>query len=82
MVAFAQDDPREALSNGRTFDYEETIRLTQGHRLWSNRSRILFEIEADSVGTHDFPADPVQRSYVPPFLSRQTGASGLLRQSR
>lgn len=28
MVAFAQDDPREALSNGRTFDYEETIRLS------------------------------------------------------
>ncbi|WP_194954581.1 DUF1989 domain-containing protein [Sphingopyxis solisilvae] len=58
MVAFAQDDPREALSNGRTFDYEETIRLTQGHRLWSNRSRILFEIEADSVGTHDFLLTP------------------------
>ena len=39
MVAFMADDPREALSNGRTFDYEETIRLTTGHRLWSNRSR-------------------------------------------
>src|SRR3546814_2820753 len=34
MVAFMADDPREALSNGRTFDYEETIRLTAGHRLW------------------------------------------------
>lgn len=58
MVAFAQGDPREYLSNGRTFDYEETIRLTQGHRLWSNRSRVLFDIEEDMVGTHDFLLTP------------------------
>src|SRR3546814_16750819 len=37
MVVFMADDPREALSNGRTFDYEETIRLTAGHRLASNQ---------------------------------------------
>lgn len=37
MLAIAADDPREALSNGRTFDYEETVRLTRGAKLWSNR---------------------------------------------
>ena len=31
LVAFAQDDVLEAISNGRTFDYEETIRLTKGN---------------------------------------------------
>src|SRR3546814_12863165 len=58
MVAFMADDPREALSNGRTFDYEETIRLTAGHRLWSNRSRPMLEIVEDSVGVHDFLLTP------------------------
>lgn len=58
MVAFMADDPREALSNGRTFDYEETIRLTTGHRLWSNRSRAMLEIVEDSVGVHDFLLTP------------------------
>jgi uncharacterized protein len=58
LVAFARADPREAISNGRTFDYEETLRLTTGARLWSNRSRVLMTIEADSVGTHDFLLTP------------------------
>jgi uncharacterized protein len=58
LVAFGAEDVREALSNGRTFDYEETLRLTAGHRLWSNRSRVMLEIVEDSVGTHDFLLTP------------------------
>ena len=58
LVAFAADDVREALSNGRTFDYEETIRLTTGHRLWSNRSRVMLDIIEDTVGQHDFLLTP------------------------
>lgn len=58
MVAYARADPAEYMSNGRTFDYEETIRLTKGNRLWSNRSHIMFEIEEDRVGTHDFLLTP------------------------
>lgn len=58
LVAFAARDMREVLSNGRTFDYEETIRLTQGNRIWSNRSRPMLEIVADSVGQHDFLLTP------------------------
>ncbi len=58
LVAFAADDHGEYLSSGRTLDYEETIRLTTGNRLWSNRSSILFTIVADSVGTHDFLLAP------------------------
>ena len=58
LVAFAADDVREALSNGRTFDYEETLRLTTGHRLWSNRSNALLEIVEDTVGCHDFLLTP------------------------
>jgi uncharacterized protein YcgI (DUF1989 family) len=58
MVAFALDDVRERLSNGRTFDYEETLHLTAGNRLWSNRSRPMLEIAHDSVGRHDFLLTP------------------------
>jgi uncharacterized protein YcgI (DUF1989 family) len=61
LVAFAADDPREALSNGRTFDYEETIALTTGNRLWSNRSTPLLTIVRDDVGTHDFLLAPCSR---------------------
>ncbi len=57
-MAFAAQDMREVLSNGRTFDYEETIRLTTGNRIWSNRSRPMLEIVADSVGQHDFLLTP------------------------
>ncbi|MCP9222787.1 urea carboxylase-associated family protein [Erythrobacter sp. LQ02-29] len=58
LLAFSQADPREVISNGRTFDYEETIKLTTGNRLWSNRSNPMLEIVEDSCGTHDFLLTP------------------------
>jgi uncharacterized protein YcgI (DUF1989 family) len=58
LLAFARQDLREVISNGRTLDYEETIRLTTGNRLWSNRSRVLLTIEEDTVGAHDFLLTP------------------------
>jgi len=61
LIAFPADDPRESLSNGRTFDYESTVRLTVGNRLWSNRSRPLLTIVRDDVGTHDFLLTPCSR---------------------
>lgn len=58
LLAFNRHDIGEALSNGRTFDYEETVRLTSGNRLWSNRSNVLLSIEQDMVGVHDFLLTP------------------------
>ena len=58
MIAFVRDDVREVMSNGRTFDYEETIRLTEGNRLWSNRSNVMLTIEEDSLGQHDYLLTP------------------------
>lgn len=58
LVAFAAADVREALSNGRTFDYEETLRMEAGKRLWSNRSQVMLTIVEDTVGTHDFLLTP------------------------
>ncbi len=58
LVAYNAADVREAISNGRTFDYEQTIALTSGNRLWSNRSRPMLAIVEDSVGRHDFLLTP------------------------
>ncbi|WP_417619189.1 DUF1989 domain-containing protein [Parasphingorhabdus sp.] len=58
LLAYNGEDVREVLSNGRTFDYEETIRLSTGNRLWSNRSNPMLTIVEDTVGSHDFLLTP------------------------
>lgn len=58
LLAFSTDDLDEVLSSGRTLDYAETIRLTTGHILYSNRSRPMLEIVEDTVGLHDFLLTP------------------------
>lgn len=58
LLAVAADDPREVLSNGRTLDYEETLRLTTGARLWSNRSRVMLTLLEDTAPHHDFLLTP------------------------
>ncbi|MBD8677070.1 DUF1989 domain-containing protein [Sphingomonas sp. CFBP 13720] len=58
LLAFSADDLDEVVSSGRTLDYAETIYLTTGHSLYSNRSRVLLEIVADTVGRHDFLLTP------------------------
>ena len=58
LLAFNADDLDEVISSGRTLDYAETIRLTTGHSLYSNRSRVMLEIVADTVGVHDFLLTP------------------------
>jgi uncharacterized protein YcgI (DUF1989 family) len=61
LIAFASDDPRDALSSGRTIDYAETVYLTTGHVLYSARSRPMFTILHDDVGRHDFLLTPCSR---------------------
>lgn len=58
LLAFAADDMGEVISSGRTLDYAEKIYLTTGDRLYSNRSRVMLEIVADTVGRHDFLLTP------------------------
>jgi uncharacterized protein YcgI (DUF1989 family) len=58
LVCFAQADPAEWLSSGRSIDYANTIYLTAGHILYSNRSRPMFTILEDRVGRHDFLLTP------------------------
>ena len=58
MVLFNASDPKEKLSSGKTFDFEESILLTKGNFLWSNRSRKMMEITEDTNGRNDFLLAP------------------------
>ncbi|CAN5874055.1 MAG: urea carboxylase-associated family protein [Gemmatimonadetes bacterium] len=58
LVSFARDDRAEWLSSGRTIDYANTIYLSVGHTLYSNRSRPMWTIVEDTVGRHDFLLTP------------------------
>ena len=58
VVAFAREDHSERLSSGRSLDYNNTIYLTTGHVLYSNRCNPMFSILEDRVGKHDFLLTP------------------------
>jgi len=71
LLAFNAADVREAISNGRTFDYEETIALTAGNRLWSNRSNPMLAIVEDTAGRHDFLLTPCSEATFRHFYPEQ-----------
>ncbi len=52
LIAFGLDRT-EWLSTGRSIDYNETIYLTTGHVLYSNRSNPMLTIGRDDCGRHD-----------------------------
>ncbi len=58
IAAFALEDHSEQISSGRSLDYNNTIYLTTGHVLYSNRSNPMFSILEDRVGKHDFLLTP------------------------
>lgn len=58
LISFASADRAEWLSSGRTIDYANTIYVTTGHVLYSNRSRPMWTIVEDTVGRHDFVLTP------------------------
>ena len=58
LLAFNADDIDEVISSGRTLDYAETLYLTTGHILYSNRSQPMLEIVVDDVNRHDFLLTP------------------------
>lgn len=72
LTAFALDDTREWLSSGRTIDYANTIALTKGHVLFSNRSNPMLTITLDQVGRHDFLLAPCS----PEMFQRLYGYEG------
>lgn len=58
MVLFNVHDKREKISSGKTLDFENTILITKGHHLWSNRSQKMMKILEDTNGRNDFLLAP------------------------
>ena len=58
MVLFNAKDRREKLSSGKTMDFEESILISSGNFLWSNRSNKMVEILEDTNGRNDFLLAP------------------------
>jgi uncharacterized protein len=58
LIAFSRETRPAWLSSGRTFDYNNTVYLTTGHTLYSNRSVPMLTITQDTVGRHDFLYTP------------------------
>lgn len=58
MVLFNAEDIREKISSGKTLDFEESILITKGNYLWSNRSRKMMKILEDTNGRNDFLLAP------------------------
>lgn len=86
FIAFNRNDLREKLSTGRTRSENRTIRITKGHRLFSNRNNVLFMILQDTCGVHDLLYPPCSRWVfehrykIPP--ARQTGLRHIGRPNR
>lgn len=58
LFCFSRADPSDALSSGRSIDYNDTILFTTGHILYGQSGRGMLKIEADSLGRHDFLVTP------------------------
>ena len=58
LFCFSCDRPLDALSSGRSIDYNETVFFTKGHTLFSNAGVPLLEIIKDLCGRHDFLVTP------------------------
>ena len=84
LLAFNAEDVDEVISSGRTLDYAETIRLTTGDKLYSNRSRVMLTIVEDSVGCHDFLLTPCSVDtfrHFYPYLPPHRGCFGNLAEA-
>lgn len=58
MVLFNANDIREYISSGKTLDFEESLLISKGNFLWSNRSNKMMHILEDINGRNDFLLAP------------------------
>jgi len=58
LYSVGREDFREMLSSGRSIDYADTLYLSTGHVLYSNRERPMWTIGRDDVGRHDLVLTP------------------------
>jgi uncharacterized protein YcgI (DUF1989 family) len=69
------DDVSEQFSAGRTIDYGNSLYVSLGSDLYSNRSRVLAMITADSVGVHDLVLTPCSQDTFDLLYPEHNGES-------
>jgi uncharacterized protein len=69
MMVINANDIHEKISSGKTFDYEESLLLTTGNFLWSNRSNRMLKILEDTNGRNDFLLAPCDRKTMEHFYN-------------
>ncbi|WP_392544046.1 DUF1989 domain-containing protein [Oryzobacter telluris] len=62
LYLVATHDPAEVFSSGRTTDFGNSVYVSAGSALWSNRSRVLATVVEDTVGTHDLTLTPCSQA--------------------
>lgn len=62
LYLVSTEDVAEVFSSGRTTDFGNSVYVSTGSALWSNRSRVLADVVADSVGTHDLTLTPCSQA--------------------
>lgn len=58
LFCFARNEPNDALSSGRSIDYNDTMLFTKGDILYSQSGLPMLEIMEDTCGRHDFLLTP------------------------
>ena len=56
------DDLAEQFSSGRTTDFGNSVYVSTGSLLWSNRSTVMAEVVEDTVGVHDLTLTPCSQA--------------------
>lgn len=62
LYLVAAEDVAEQFSSGRTTDFGNSIYVSTGSALYSNRSRVLAEVVGDTVGVHDLTLTPCSQA--------------------
>lgn len=58
LFCVAKDNVEDALSSGRSIDYNETVYFSTGHKLYAQSGRVMFTLLKDDCGRHDFLVTP------------------------
>lgn len=75
LYLVASDDTAEQFSSGRTTDFGNSLYVSTGSELWSNRSRVLARVVEDTVGVHDLTLTPCSQATFDVLYPELDGAA-------
>lgn len=76
LYAFNSENHNEYLSSGRSLDYNESVEFGKGAKLYSNQSKVMFDIVEDTVESHDFLLTPCSKDTFRHFYPNEEPVPG------